>query len=204
MNEQNTYSDDENVLKEDDLKNVEGIQSSISEMNELGSNESEGNELLMHSANMYENSEDKYKDNLSSAITFFVCGAAGIIILILNDLGILKFVVKGSSNFILINIVLGLLFVGFIAIGFWSLKYSKNIKNKAAIENKDTDTILAWLNENVSRDDIESSYNNDIAEEMKYFNRSDYIKSAVLKQFPETEDNLADTVADKYIDTLFE
>lgn len=204
MNEQNTYSDDENVLKEDDLKNVEGIQSSISEMNELGSNESESNELLMHSANMYENSEDKYKDNLSSAITFFVCGAAGIIILILNDLGILKFVVKGSSNFILINIVLGLLFVGFIAIGFWSLKYSKNIKNKAAIENKDTDTILAWLNENVSRDDIESSYNNDIAEEMKYFNRSDYIKSAILKQFPETEDNLADTVADKYIDALFE
>ena len=204
MNEQNTYSDDENVLKEDDLKNVEDIQSSISELNELGSNEAEGNELLMHSANMYENSEDKYKDNLSSAITFFVCGAAGIIILILNDLGILKFVVKGSSNFILINIVLGLLFVGFIAIGFWSLKYSKNIKNKAAIENKDTDTILAWLNENVSRDDIESSYNNDIAEEMKYFNRSDYIKSAILKQFPETEDNLADTVADKYIDTLFE
>jgi hypothetical protein len=204
MNEQNTYSDDENVLKEDDLKNVEDIQSSISEMNELGSNEAEGNELLMHSANMYENSEDKYKDNLSSAITFFVCGAAGIIILILNDLGILKFVVKGSSNFILINIVLGLLFVGFIAIGFWSLKYSKNIKNKAAIENKDTDTILAWLNENVSRDDIESSYNNDIAEEMKYFNRSDYIKSAILKQFPETEDNLADTAADKYIDTLFE
>lgn len=198
MNEQNTYSDDENVLKEDDLKNVEDIQSSISKMNELGSNEAEGNELLMHSANMYENSEDKYKDNLSSAITFFVCGAAGIIILILNDLGILKFVVKGSSNFILINIVLGLLFVGFIAIGFWSLKYSKNIKNKAAIENKDTDTILAWLNENVSRDDIESSYNNDIAEEMKYFNRSDYIKSAILKQFPETEDNLADTVADKY------
>lgn len=204
MNEQNTYSDDENVLKEDDLKNVEDIQSSISKMNELGSNEAEGNELLMHSANMYENSEDKYKDNLSSAITFFVCGTAGIIILILNDLGILKFVVKGSSNFILINIVLGLLFVGFIAIGFWSLKYSKNIKNKAAIENKDTDTILAWLNENVSRDDIESSYNNDIAEEMKYFNRSDYIKSAILKQFPETEDNLADTVADKYIDTLFE
>lgn len=204
MNEQHTYSDDENVLKEDDLKNVEDIQSSISKMNELGSNEAEGNELLMHSANMYENSEDKYKDNLSSAITFFVCGAAGIIILILNDLGILKFVVKGSSNFILINIVLGLLFVGFIAIGFWSLKYSKNIKNKAAIENKDTDTILAWLNENVSRDDIESSYNNDIAEEMKYFNRSDYIKSAILKQFPETEDNLADTVADKYIDTLFE
>ena len=46
MNEQNTYSDDENVLKEDDLKNVEDIQSSISKMNELGSNEAEGWQLI--------------------------------------------------------------------------------------------------------------------------------------------------------------
>ncbi len=187
---------DENVSKTN-------IDDSVSGINELGSNEAEGNELLMHSANLYESSEDKYKDNLSSAITFFVCGAAGIVILILNDLGILKFVVKGNSNFILINIVLGLLFAGFIAIGFWSLKYSKNIKNKAAIENKDTDTILSWLKDNVSKDDIEASYINDIAEEMKYFNRSDYIKKAIKNEFPDTDDNLADTIADKYIDTLF-
>ena len=73
--------------------------------------EEEGIELLQHSGNLYESTDDKYKDNLSSAITFFVCGAAGIIILILNDIGILKFVAKGSSNFILVNIVLGLLFV---------------------------------------------------------------------------------------------
>ena len=98
--------------------------------------EEEGIELLQHSGNLYESTDDKYKDNLSSAITFFVCGAAGIIILILNDIGILKFVVKGSSNFILVNIVLGLLFVGFIAIGFWSLKYSKKIKSSASIENE--------------------------------------------------------------------
>ena len=70
--------------------------------------EEEGIELLQHSGNLYESTDDKYKDNLSSAITFFVCGAAGIIILILNDIGILKFVTKGSSNFILVNVVLGL------------------------------------------------------------------------------------------------
>ena len=133
----------------------------------------------------------------------FVCGAAGIIILILNDIGILKLVVKGSSNFILINIVLGLLFIGFIAIGFWSLKYSKNIKSKAAIESRDTDTILAWLKDNVSKDDIEASYLDDIPEEMKYFNRSDYIKKAISKNFPDTNDDLLDTIADKYIDNLF-
>ena len=114
MSEHNIHSDDEIELK----KETAGIDDSVTGINELGSNEAEGNELLMHSANLYESTEDKYKDNLSSAITFFVCGAAGIIILILNDIGILKLVVKGSSNFILINIVLGLLFIGFIAIGF--------------------------------------------------------------------------------------
>ena len=148
-------------------------------------------------------SEKEAKDNLSSAITFFVCGAAGIIILILNDIGILKFVVKGSSNFILVNIVLGLLFVGFIAIGFWSLKYSKKIKSSASIENEATDTIINWLNDNITKEDIEGSYNNDIAEEMKYFNRSDYIKNAIMKQFPDTSEGLCDTISDKYIDSIF-
>lgn len=199
MSEHNIHSDDEIELK----NGTKDIDDSISGVNELGSNEAEGNELLMHSANLYESSEDKYKDNLSSAITFFVCGAAGIIILILNDIGILKFVVKGSSNFILINIVLGLLFVGFIAIGFWSLKYSRNIKNKAAIENKDTEDILTWLTANVSKDDIEASYLDNIPEEMKYFNRSDYIKKAIRKNFPNINDDLSDTIADKYIDNLF-
>ena len=70
-------------------------------------------------------------------------------------IGILKFVTKGSSNFILVNVVLGLLFVGFIAIGFWSLKYSKKIKSNASIENEATDTIINWLNDNVTKEDIE-------------------------------------------------
>ncbi len=130
---------------------------------------------------------------MSSAITFFVCGAAGIIILILNDIGILK----------LVTVVLGLLFVGFIAIGFWSLKYSKKIKSNASIENEATDTIINWLNDNVTKEDIEGSYNNDIAEEMKYFNRSDYIKNAIMKQFPDTSEGLCDTISDKYIDSIF-
>ena len=68
------------------------------------------------------------KDNLSSAITFFVCGGIGIILMILNDIGIIKIVTKDAPSFLFINIVLGLLFIGFIAIGVWSLKYSNKIK----------------------------------------------------------------------------
>ena len=184
VSEHNIHSDDEIELK----KETAGIDDSVTGINELGSNEAEGNELLMHSANLYESTEDKYKDNLSSAITFLVCGAAGIIILILNDRLLHQ---QGSSNFILINIVLGLLFIGFIAIGFWSLKYSKNIKSKAAIESRDTDTILAWLKDNVSKDDIEASYAARALLELTHTTSSP------------TNDDLLDTIADKYIDNLF-
>ena len=83
-----------------------------------------GNDSLLTGGSLYESSTDKYKDNLSSAITFFVCGGIGIILMILNDIGIIKIVTKDAPSFLFINIVLGLLFIGFIAIGVWSLKYS--------------------------------------------------------------------------------
>ena len=199
LNSQSDNTVDEHIIDE-------AKQSGISEKEAKNIiEEEEGIELLLGYTvdGALETTDDKYKDNLSSAITFFVCGAAGIIILILNDIGILKFVTKGSSNFILVNVVLGLLFVGFIAIGFWSLKYSKKIKSNASIENEATDTIINWLNDNVTKEDIEGSYNNDIAEEMKYFNRSDYIKNAIMKQFPDTSEGLCDTISDKYIDSIF-
>ena len=200
MSSLNSHSDntvDEHII--DEVK-----QSGISEKEAKNIiEEEEGIELLQHSGNLYESTDDKYKDNLSSAITFFVCGAAGIIILILNDIGILKFVTKGSSNFILVNVVLGLLFVGFIAIGFWSLKYSKKIKSNASIENEATDTIINWLNDNVTKEDIEGSYNNDIAEEMKYFSRSSYIKNEINKKYPDLNDDIVDSIADEYIEKIF-
>lgn len=49
-----------------------------------------GNDSLLTGGSLYESSTDKYKDNLSSAITFFVCGGIGIILMILNDIGIHK------------------------------------------------------------------------------------------------------------------
>ena len=49
-----------------------------------------GNDSLLTGGSLYESSTDKYKDNLSSAITFFVCGGIGIILMILNDIGIIK------------------------------------------------------------------------------------------------------------------
>jgi Tetraspanin family. len=162
-----------------------------------------GNDSLLTGGSLYESSTDKYKDNLSSAITFFVCGGIGIILMILNDIGIIKIVTKDAPSFLFINIVLGLLFVGFIAIGVWSLKYSNKIKAKAETEDKKAADVLNWLEDNITKEDIENSYTGDIQEEMKYFNRTAYVKEQLTVQFTELSDEEAENFSEQFVEKMF-
>ena len=152
-----------------------------------------GNDSLLTGGSLYESSTDKYKDNLSSAITFFVCGGIGII----------KIVTKDAPSFLFINIVLGLLFVGFIAIGVWSLKYSNKIKAKAETEDKKAANVLNWLEDNITKEDIENSYTGDIQEEMKYFNRTAYVKEQLTVQFTELSDEEAENFSEQFVEKMF-
>ena len=158
---------------------------------------------LLTGGNLYENNTDKYKDNLSSAITFFICGGIGIILMILNDVGIIKFITKDWSSFIFINIVLGVLFIGFIAIGIWSLKYSNKIKAKAEKEDQTAKDVFSWLDDNVTKEDIEGSYSEDIQEEMKYFNRTAYVKEQLTAQFTEFSDEEAENFSEQFVEKMF-
>ena len=162
-----------------------------------------GNDSLLTGGSLYESSTDKYKDNLSSAITFFVCGGIGIILMILNDIGIIKIITKDAPSFLFINIVLGLLFVGFIAIGVWSLKYSNKIKAKAETEDKKAANVLNWLEDNITKEDIENSYTGDIQEEMKYFNRTAYVKEQLTVQFTELSDEEAENFSEQFVEKMF-
>lgn len=175
---------------------------SENELNDKSADE-DSNDDDENSVNLYETQNDKYKDNLSSAITFFICGAAGLLIVLLNDLGVIKLVPKGSSSFIFSNIVLILVFVIFILIGVFSLKYSKKIKTSATKEEKDTKEMYEWLEKNVTTDEIEASYDNDIQEEMKYFSRIEYIKNLLAKEFPDTPETTVEAVGDKYLENNF-
>ena len=158
---------------------------------------------LLTGGNLYENNTDKYKDNLSCPITFFICGGIGIILMILNDVGIIKFITKDSSSFIFINIVLGVLFIGFIAIGIWSLKYSNKIKAKAEKEDQTAKDVFSWLDDNVTKEDIEGSYSEDIQEEMKYFNRTAYVKEQLTAQFTEFSDEEAENFSEQFVEKMF-
>ncbi|MDO5403705.1 MAG: hypothetical protein Q4F11_09740 [Eubacteriales bacterium] len=55
----------------------------------------------------------------------------------------------------------------------------------------------------VSKADIENSYDSSIPDEMKYFNRSEYIKKALKEEFTDMNDTIIDFINDKYIEKLF-
>ncbi len=154
--------------------------------------------------NVYENSKEKYQDNLSSAITFLVCGIAGLVIVLLNDFGVLHFFsLKGASG-ILTNVVLIVLFAAFIVIAFISFKAAKNAKSKIATESRTNAEILDWLSENLNPDIIDSSYDgSELADEMKYFNRSSYIKNVISEKYPDLKEEIVDAITDEYIEKIF-
>lgn len=152
----------------------------------------------------YENSLEKYKDNMSTAITFLICSIAGYAILVLNWFDIITLIQGKSASSIVTYVTLFILFTVFMGIAIYSLKRAG--KNKANI-SKEADyfnTLSEWLEDNVKPDEVEASYDaSDLAEEMKYFERSAYIKNELISKFPDTPRDIIDTITDEYIEYNF-
>ena len=89
----------------------------------------------------YEKSKDKYQENLSTAITFLLFGIAGLVVVILNIVGVLKFFTLKNASGILMAVVLSLMFIIFIVIGILSFRASRKDKKNAAIENDNSSKI---------------------------------------------------------------
>ena len=113
------------------------------------------------SGNNYEKSNDRYKDNFSTAVTFLVCGIAGLVVVILNDTGILNFFSLKNASGILMSCVLGGMFIGFIVVGILSFKASRKDKKDAEIEKDNTIKVMEWLKDNAPAQLIEESYAGD-------------------------------------------
>lgn len=152
---------------------------------------------------LYSDTTEKYKDYISSAYTFFVCGLAGLIIVILNDLNVIHLFSHTGITFIIINVVLGGLFFVFLIIAVLSFRSSKVIKVQADHEKEVKEKIFSWLKENVTQDMIESSYDNSIPEEMKYFNRQSFIKQKLTGHYDDLSEEMLEFLTDSYIEQTY-
>ena len=149
----------------------------------------EDDKAIIHdltTGNNYQTSSAKYQDNLSSSITFFVCGVAGLIVIFLNIVDILHFFSIKTPSGILICIVLSALFIAFLVIGYITYKSASKAKSQIESEQKTNDEVSLWLKENLTKEHIDSSFDGeDMSEEMKYFDRNSTIVAAIKKQYPE-------------------
>lgn len=152
----------------------------------------------------YEKSEEIYKENMSSAITFFACGIIGAAVLLLNDFGVINIFARKGVMFILLNIVFGVMFAIFLGVAVYSLKRANKAKANIAEEKNINNEISDWLKENIVPQAVDASYNSEgMANEMKYFERVIYIRNALVREFPDAPHDLVDSLIDDYIEETF-
>lgn len=156
------------------------------------------------SGNNYENSKEIYSNNISSAITFFICGIGGFVVLALNWFGVLNLIKGKGASSIFTYIVMALVFIIFLVIAVTTLKTALKAKANISKENNTVDNIRNWINDNISIEDIEASYDGgELAEEMRYFYRSSYVKEKIQKEFSSIPDDLLDNITDEFMENSF-
>ncbi|MGN0426366.1 MAG: hypothetical protein ACI4F0_01075 [Agathobacter sp.] len=93
---------------------------------------------------MYINNKDKYEDTKSTGWTFVLVGGIGLLGVILMDLGVFPFQMQSYMK-IIFSIVMGALFLIFLAIGIKSFLSLKQIKTDAKDQEETENEVVSWF-----------------------------------------------------------
>lgn len=189
-----------------DTDESRGNSKETSSSDELGSSDDETLVSITEftSGNNYENSKEIYSNNMSSAITFFICGIGGFVVLALNWFGVLNLIKGKNASSLFTYAVMALVFIIFLVIAVTTLKTALKAKANISKEKDTVDNIRQWIKDNISIEDIEASYDGEaLAEEMRYFYRSSYVKEKVHQEFSSIPDDLLDSITDDFIENSF-
>ncbi len=156
---------------------------------------------------------ERYQDNLSTGYTFLVVGIAGVLFLAAYDFGLIPFLSLAFASKIFFNIVAGALFIGFALTGIFSLKYSSKIRLQIDVDDTKSSDIMEYLTEHVTAEQIErmiaaeaqkeQRQESDLPQEILYYKRTQQIQSLILKQYPETSEELLNHLSDAFYEKIF-
>ncbi len=158
---------------------------------------------------VYQNSAARAQDNRSSAYTLLIVGIVGFIIVLLVFVGIIPVYRSGSINRYLVCGVMGAMFVLFIVFGFVSMRNSKILLIKAKSEDSLMGEMTKWCQANLSAEGIDAELfpedaGEGMAEEQKYFRRTDKMKAIISDKFMNLDEALLEHFVDEYYQGLFE
>lgn len=152
---------------------------------------------------VYVNNEEKAEDNRTSGYTLLTVGGVGFIAVMLIFFDVIN-VAALQSNKYMITGVMGVLFLLFIIMGAISMRNSKIFKKKAGKENNLTIEIKKWCISNLKEEEIDSLLDlSGEQEELKYFQRIDYVKKAIQKQFVNLDEAYLDRLVEEVYTEIF-
>ncbi|HHV12251.1 MAG TPA: hypothetical protein GXX75_18395 [Clostridiales bacterium] len=134
---------------------------------------------------------DQYKDLTGTVWIFLIFGIAGLVIVLLNVIGVLNF----FSGWIP-NTVMGALFLFFLYVAISTNNKAKKVQAEIDAENQLTGQINDWLTSHITQDFLSSLHDENISEELNYIRTTDKIKDMLIEEFG--NQNLA------YLDRLIE
>ena len=153
-------------------------------------------------SNVYQNYEDKAEEHKSSAVSFLIIGAIGLVVVVLSWFDMLPFSVGGSGNWFTHGILFAF-FVIFVLIGVVSAKSVGKYKELASKEATVQSALEKYLTETFTYEVISEIVAD--TEEEAYFKRMAYMRDKVAADFPETAQNgsFVESLLDEHYDKIF-
>ena len=152
----------------------------------------------------YEEADKKAEEYKSGADSLLIVGVAGIIALILLNLGIIPISLTGFTK-ALITCVMGVMFVVFIMTGITSRKSYKTLMAKADTEKDQKAEIQNYLKENIEINDFDAELNDDEpAMEILYFRRIEKMKDMIRVKYPSIDSAFMDYIIEETYPEIFE
>ena len=140
---------------------------------------------------------EQYEDYKFSAITCIFFGIVGIVYTILNMISVLSMVTLLFSQLVMLVV-----FIGFLITGLIIYKNSKKIATLIDSESKLEDALKDWLEQNVTVDYINSLRDESLSDEINYFNYCEMIRENITKNIPSVSDSMLEAIIDEHLTTL--
>ena len=144
----------------------------------------------------YKCKEDQYEENKSGAVVLLASGIIGLVVLILNAVGVIHMPLSGFSLTLTYG-VMGALFLIFIVSGVMAIDKMKALVSLVQKEKEDIELITDFIRTKKSAGEYDLDKESETYEE-DYLHLSDRIVSDVNEAFPELEPGFAFYVVDRF------
>lgn len=158
------------------------------------------------SRGVYQDYGEKAADNKSSAYTLLGAGAAGLVAVALNFMGVVTLPFYSSMKYV-VSGIMGAMFLFFFVMGIVSMKNAEKYAKKAESEKELTGELEKWFDECVSAEKIDEGLfaeeDADLSEEQKYFKRFERMKELLAERFLNLDEGYADRFLDQHYQDIF-